>query len=82
MRRHSTATITGIAGAILASQSGIQGANNVVNILGTALVRGYGREHELEADRLGAQYLARTGYNPDLGYITAFFPRTRIMTTG
>ncbi len=25
---------------------------------------GYGRERELEADRLGAEYLARTGYNP------------------
>jgi predicted Zn-dependent protease len=25
---------------------------------------GYGRDHELEADRLGAQYLARTGYDP------------------
>jgi predicted Zn-dependent protease len=28
-------------------------------------VRGYGREHELEADRLGAEYLHRTGYDPE-----------------
>ncbi|NIN35008.1 MAG: M48 family metalloprotease, partial [Gammaproteobacteria bacterium] len=27
--------------------------------------RGYGREHELEADRLGAEYLAKSGYDPD-----------------
>ncbi|MCW8963088.1 MAG: M48 family metalloprotease [Gammaproteobacteria bacterium] len=65
VRQHSTSTLTGIAGAILASQSGVQGAGDIANILGTALVRGYGREHELEADRLGAQYLARTGYSPD-----------------
>jgi len=65
VRRHSTSTITGIAGAILASQSGVQGAGQVANLLSTALVRGYGREHELEADRLGAEYLARTGYEPD-----------------
>ena len=65
VRRHSTATVTGIAGAILASQAGVQGAEDVINILGTALVRGYGREHELEADRLGARYLAQTGYEPD-----------------
>jgi len=65
VRRHSTSTLTGIAGAILASQSGVQGAGDIANILGTALVRGYGREHELEADRLGAEYLARTGYEPD-----------------
>lgn len=37
---------------------------NVVNVLGTALLAGYGREHELEADRLGAEYLARSGYDP------------------
>lgn len=36
----------------------------VVNLFGGALLSGYGREHELEADRLGAEYLARTGYDP------------------
>ncbi|TNF97654.1 MAG: peptidase M48 [Gammaproteobacteria bacterium] len=64
VRRHSTETVTGILGGILASQTGIQVAGDAVNLLGTALVRGYGREHELEADRLGAEYLARSGYNP------------------
>jgi len=34
------------------------------NILGGALLSGYGREHELEADRLAAQYLARADYDP------------------
>ena len=29
------------------------------------LLSGYGREMELEADRLGGEYLARAGYNPD-----------------
>ena len=28
-------------------------------------VRGYGRKQELEADRLGAEYLARSGYDPE-----------------
>ena len=37
---------------------------NVINVLGGALLSGYGREHELEADRLGSEYLARTGYDP------------------
>lgn len=36
----------------------------LINVLGGALLSGYGREHELEADRLGAEYLARTGYDP------------------
>ncbi len=35
-----------------------------LNQIGTALIRGYGRDHELEADRLGAEYLARVGYQP------------------
>jgi predicted Zn-dependent protease len=38
--------------------------DTAINLLGGALLSGYGREHELEADRLGAEYLARTGYDP------------------
>lgn len=37
---------------------------NLTNLLGNALLSGYGRDHELEADRLGAEYLARTEYDP------------------
>jgi predicted Zn-dependent protease len=32
--------------------------------LAQAWTAGYGRDHELESDRLGAQYLAKTGYDP------------------
>ena len=38
--------------------------HDLSNLMGGALLSGYGREHELEADRLGAQYLARTNYDP------------------
>jgi predicted Zn-dependent protease len=38
--------------------------DTALNLLGNALLSGYGREHELEADRLGSEYLARTGYDP------------------
>lgn len=37
---------------------------NLVNVTGNALLSGYGREHELEADKLGSEYLAKTGYDP------------------
>jgi predicted Zn-dependent protease len=40
------------------------GGQNLTNLVGGALLSGYGREHELEADRLGAQYLARSDYDP------------------
>ena len=38
--------------------------SNLTNLLGNALLSGYGREHELEADHLGAVYLGRSGYDP------------------
>jgi predicted Zn-dependent protease len=65
--RHSVRQISAAqAGSILASifidtQAGAQ----LFNVLGTALLSGYGRDHELEADRLGAEYLARTDYDSD-----------------
>ena len=64
VRQQSTATATGLLGAVLAGASGVRGAGDLANIAGTAIVRGYGREHELEADRLGAEYLARSNYDP------------------
>lgn len=39
-------------------------SQQLMNVLGNAMLSGYGREHELEADRLGAEYLARSGYEP------------------
>jgi predicted Zn-dependent protease len=38
--------------------------SNLVNLAGGALLSGYGRDQELEADRLGAVYLSRTDYDP------------------
>ncbi len=35
------------------------------NLYGTSLVRGYGREMELEADGEGAEYLHNAGYDPN-----------------
>jgi len=52
-------------GAILLPELRTAGAQNVYSLFGGALIRGYGREHELEADGLGAEYLARAGYDPN-----------------
>jgi predicted Zn-dependent protease len=52
-------TIASIFSPALRNQS----VQSVSNILGNALLSGYGREHELEADRLGAEYLSRVGYD-------------------
>jgi len=52
-----------IASVFLPELQSVAGSN-ITNLLGNALLSGYGREHELEADRLGAEYLGRTGYDP------------------
>ena len=57
----------GIASAILIdliSKSAGTSSTGSLNQFGTALIRGYGRDHELQADKLGAEYLARVGYQP------------------
>jgi predicted Zn-dependent protease len=68
VRQYTAATAAGL-GATLASVFvpglGSASGQQLVSVLGNALLSGYGREHELEADRLGAQYLARSGYDPD-----------------
>ena len=65
VRQQSTATMTDILGVVVAASTGINGVDSLTNMAGTAIVRGYGREHELEADRLGAEYLAKSGYDPE-----------------
>jgi predicted Zn-dependent protease len=51
-------------GSILFPELRGQASQQVFNVLGGALLSGYGREHELESDGLGAEYLARSGYDP------------------
>jgi predicted Zn-dependent protease len=42
------------------------GLGDISNQVSTGIIRGYGREHELEADRLGAEYLHLSGYDPEI----------------
>ncbi len=72
VQQQSVAQLTGIGAAIgaIIGEAFIPGISSVggqelVGIAGTAMLRGYGRDQELEADRLGAEYLARSGYDPD-----------------
>ncbi len=65
VRQQSVGTLTGLLGAGVGIFTGSRAAADLANVGGTALVRGYGRNHELEADRLGSEYLARVGYDPE-----------------
>ncbi len=65
VRQQTASAASGILAAIAYVGTGSKDLAEASNMAGTALVRGYGREHELEADRLGAEYLHNTDYNPD-----------------
>jgi predicted Zn-dependent protease len=57
-------TMAGLASAATAIFTGIPALADLTNMAGAAIISGYGREAELESDRLGAEYLAKAGYNP------------------
>jgi len=67
VRQQSAAQAANIGytiGSILLPELRGPGSQDLFNILGGTLLSGYGREHELESDGLGAEYLARSGYAP------------------
>ena len=57
--------ISGLASAATAIFTGMPALADLTNMAGQAIISGYGREAELEADRLGASYLAKAGYDPE-----------------
>lgn len=65
VRQQSASQIAQILSTAAVIATGSSAVADASNIFGAALIRGYGREHELEADRLGAEYLAKVGYDPE-----------------
>jgi predicted Zn-dependent protease len=64
VRQQAQQTMAGIGVAAVAIGTGSSELANLSSSLGGALVAGYGRGMELESDGLGAEYLARSGYDP------------------
>jgi len=62
--RQKKSTVAGIASAATAIFTGVPALGDLTNMAGQAIISGYGREAELEADQLGAEYLAKTNYDP------------------
>ena len=65
VRQQTQGMLAGILGAAVAIGTGNRQLAEASNMLGSAIVRGYGRKHELESDRLGAEYIAKNGYDPE-----------------
>jgi predicted Zn-dependent protease len=59
----------GVLASVLATGAAIMTGSSAVaqmaNIGGEAWLQGYGRENEMEADRLGLEYATKTGYRPE-----------------
>jgi predicted Zn-dependent protease len=64
VRQETQGLMTGILAMGAAIFTGSRAVADLANIGGEALLRGYGREMELEADASGAGYIAKAGYDP------------------
>lgn len=68
VRQQTAARGANILGTAVSVASIFATGTNVLgdtaNLFGGALISGYGREMELEADGLGAEYMHRAGYDP------------------
>ncbi|MEM9056469.1 MAG: M48 family metalloprotease [Pseudomonadota bacterium] len=62
VRQHAGQKIGEAVGVVASVATGTWLAGDATGVVSKALTSGYGRAMELEADELGAQYLARTGY--------------------
>ncbi|HUG04343.1 MAG TPA: M48 family metalloprotease [Steroidobacteraceae bacterium] len=63
--RQRKSTVSNIASAATAIFTGMPALAELTNMAGSAIISGYGREAELEADGIGARLLAKTGYDPN-----------------
>lgn len=61
-----TAVMAGVLGAVLTARTGLSGraAGDILNVGGSAILAGYSRDNEYEADNLGIKAMARAGYEP------------------
>jgi len=62
VRQISQAQLLSIVSSVVASKAG-SAAGDLTNIASGALVAGYGRDMELQADSLGAKYMVKQGYS-------------------
>lgn len=65
VRQQSKSTLSNIGAAAVGIFTGSGDLAGLANYAGAALISGYGRDQELEADRLGAEYLVNVGYAPE-----------------
>jgi len=65
VKQYSKNQVTNIFTTVVSILVGNRSLANLSQLATTAILRGFGREAELEADRVGAEYIAKIGYDPD-----------------
>jgi predicted Zn-dependent protease len=65
VRQQSGQFASGLLNILISTTTGSSTLAQLGDQLSTGIIRGYGRKHELEADRLGAEYLHKSAYNPE-----------------
>jgi len=65
VKRQTQSTMSSIGAAAIGIFTGSADLAGLADYAGAALVTGYGRDMELEADKLGAEYLAKEGLAPE-----------------
>lgn len=65
LRRNARGKGISVLNTVLAAVSGQPALYELGNMFGGVLLSGYSREFELEADEVGARYMAKAGYSPD-----------------
>jgi len=66
VRQQSGQLASGLLNVLITAATGSESLGRLSKQLSTGITRGYGRKHELEADRLGAEYLHKSAYNPEV----------------
>ncbi|MBT6583989.1 MAG: M48 family metalloprotease, partial [Gammaproteobacteria bacterium] len=64
LRRETRGKGISVLNTVLAVGTGQPGLYELGNVFGGAYLLGYSREFELDADEVGAQYMAKAGYSP------------------
>ncbi len=65
VRQQTASTTSNVASQVVGILTQNRDLYQASQMYGTSLIRGYGREMELEADGEGAQYLHNAGYDPN-----------------
>jgi len=65
VRQHGKSSIVNAVSSVAGVFTPMGSGGAVTSYVGGAMLSGFGRKAELQADGLGAEYLAKAGYNPE-----------------